>query len=91
MIPAICMALVIGFFSFYLSPWGSQQANSLILEQERRSGLDVLSPRRFHSSSDGRTVTYVEDIDSRAGVHWEFRLHDNPDAPVCRMMRWHLC
>jgi lipopolysaccharide export system permease protein len=68
MIPALCMAMVIGFFSFYLSPWGSQKANDLILEQERRSGLDVLSPRRFHSTSDGRTVTYVEDIDSRAGV-----------------------
>ena len=68
MIPALCMSLVIGFFSFYLSPWGSQQASSLILEQERRSGLDVLSPRRFHSTSDGRTVTYVEDIDSGAGV-----------------------
>lgn len=68
MIPALCMSLVIGFFSFYLSPWGSQQANALILEQERRSGLDVLSPRRFHSTSDGRTVTYVEDIDSGAGV-----------------------
>ena len=68
MVPAVCMALVIGFFSFYLSPWGSQQAHSLLLEQEKRSGLDVLSPRRFHSSSDGRTVTYVEDIDSRAEV-----------------------
>ncbi|MDY6920557.1 MAG: LPS export ABC transporter permease LptF [Pseudomonadota bacterium] len=68
MVPAFSMALVIGFFSFYLSPWGSQQANQLLLEQERRSGLEVLSPRRFHSSSDGSTVTYVEDIDTGAGV-----------------------
>jgi len=68
MIPAICMALMIGFFSFYLAPWGAQKADNLVQEQERRSGLDVLSPRRFHSTSDGRTVTYVEDIDSRAGV-----------------------
>lgn len=68
MIPALCMSLVIGLFSFYLSPLGSQQARDLVLEQERRSGLDVLSPRRFHSTADGRTVTYVEDIDSKAGV-----------------------
>jgi lipopolysaccharide export system permease protein len=68
MIPALSMSLMIGFFSFYLSPWGSQQANNLIFEQEKRSGLDVLSPRRFHSTSDGKTVTYVEDIDTKQGV-----------------------
>ncbi len=68
MIPALCMSLLIGFFSFYLAPWGAQQANELILEQERRSGLEVLSPRRFHSTSDGKTVTYVEHIDSKQGA-----------------------
>lgn len=68
LIPALCMSALIGFFSFYLSPWGAQQANQLILEQERRSGLEVLSPRRFHSSRDGKTVTYVEDINTNQGV-----------------------
>lgn len=68
MIPALCMSALIGFFSFYLSPWGAQQANTLILEQQRRSGMEVLSPRRFHSTRDGNTVTYVEDIDSKQGV-----------------------
>lgn len=68
MIPAICMSLLIGYFAFFLSPWGAQKANTLIFEQQTRSGLEVLSPRRFHSTRDGSTVTYVEDIDSRAGV-----------------------
>ena len=68
LIPAICMSLLIGYFAFFLSPWGAQKANNLIFEQQTRSGLDVLSPRRFHSTRDGSTVTYVEDIDSRAGV-----------------------
>jgi len=68
MIPALCMSITIGFFSFYLAPWGAQKANELVLEQERRSGMEVLSPRRFHSTADGSTVTYVEDIDSNAGV-----------------------
>lgn len=64
MIPALCMSAVIAFFSFYLAPWGAQQAYDVVLEQERRSGLEVLSPRRFHSSNEGRTVTYAEEIDS---------------------------
>lgn len=64
MIPALCMSAVIAFFAFYLAPWGAQQAYNVVLEQERRSGLEVLSPRRFHSSNEGRTVTYAEDIDS---------------------------
>lgn len=64
MIPALCLAAVIGFFAFYLGPWGAQKAFNVMVEQERRSGLEVLSPRRFHSSNDGRTVTYVEEIDS---------------------------
>ncbi len=68
MIPAVCMALVIGYFSFFLSPWSAQRANALVFEQQTRSGLEVLSPRRFHSTRDGSTVTYVEDIDKSAGV-----------------------
>lgn len=68
MIPAFCLAAVIGWFSFFVSPWGTQQADRLIEQQRERSGLEVLSPRRFHSSKDGRTVTYVEEIDSGAGV-----------------------
>lgn len=64
MIPALCLAAVIGFFAFYLGPWGAQKAFEVMVEQERRSGLEVLSPRRFHSSNEGRTVTYAEEINS---------------------------
>jgi lipopolysaccharide export system permease protein len=64
MMPAFCMAAVIGFFAFYLGPWGAQEAFRVMVEQERRSGLEVLSPRRFHSSNEGRTVTYAEEINS---------------------------
>lgn len=65
--PALWMTLLMASFSFYLAPLGVQTANDLVFEQEKRSGLEVLSPRRFHSSSDSRTVTYVEDINSKAG------------------------
>lgn len=64
MIPALCMSATIAYFAFYLAPWGAQQAYQVVLEQERRSGLEVLSPRRFHSSNEGRTVTYAEEIDT---------------------------
>lgn len=64
MIPAFCLAGVIAFFAFYLGPWGAQKSFNVMVEQERRSGLEVLSPRRFHSSNEGRTVTYAEEINS---------------------------
>lgn len=64
MIPALCMAATIGFFAFHLGPWGAHKAFDVMVEQERRSGLEVLSPRRFHTTNDGRTVTYAEEIDS---------------------------
>jgi len=65
MIPAIALSATIGFLTFYVVPWGAKKAYDVVLEQERRSGLEVLSPRRFHSSNEGRTVTYAEDIDSK--------------------------
>src|SRR5690606_24938697 len=68
MIPAVCMAAVIGFFSFYLGPWGAQQAYQVVLDRERRSGREVWGPRPCHSANEGRTVTYAENIDSEKAL-----------------------
>lgn len=66
MIPALMMAGLTGFFSFYLSPAGWVESEKLTEEQKRKSGLEVLTPGRFHSTKKGGMVTYIESL-SRDG------------------------
>lgn len=62
-LPAICMAFLVGIMSNYLSPLGTNKAMTLLEEQKKKSALELLSPGQFHASRDGLTVTYVEAID----------------------------
>lgn len=62
-LPAVCMSLLVGFMSNYLSPLGTNKAMTLLEEQKKKSALELLSPGQFHASRDGLTVTYVEAID----------------------------
>lgn len=70
LVPALCMSLLVGFFSLYLGPWGVANSVKLMEEEKNRSGLEVLSPGRFFSSKDGRTVTFTESA-SRTGKRME--------------------
>lgn len=63
LIPALCMALIVGLMSNYLSPLGTSKARIMVEEQKKRSALELLSPGQFHASRDGLTVTYVEGVD----------------------------
>ena len=47
MVPALCMAIVVGFFSLQLTPWGNKQSNILLVEQYTRSPLELLTPGKF--------------------------------------------
>jgi len=62
MIPALCMALTIGFFSFYLTPKGLAASETIMEDQKRRSGLEMMSPGRFHVSKNSDMVTYMEKL-----------------------------
>ena len=62
--PAFCLSLVVGAFSLYISPMGAAQSVSILEEEKRKSGLEVLNPGRFHASRDGDTVTYTERVSS---------------------------
>lgn len=60
LVPALSMSLVVGSFSLVIGPWGEDRSQLLIEEQKLRSGLEVLSPGRFHSAHNGQIVTYAE-------------------------------
>ena len=61
--PAVCMALVVGFFSLYLSPMGNKEVEKLFAEMELRSEFETLSPGRFHSSGNNPDeVIYVQNL-----------------------------
>jgi lipopolysaccharide export system permease protein len=79
MIPAVCTALIVAFLSHYLGPLCSNKAMALLAEERKRSALEMLTPGQFHSTRDGRTVTYLEGID-RNGQRMEslFILHYQP-------------
>lgn len=61
--PAFCMALLVGFFSLYLSPKGNQEVEKLFAVMELRSEFETLSPGRFHSSGNNPDeVIYVQNL-----------------------------
>ncbi|OUS24852.1 LPS export ABC transporter permease LptF [Gammaproteobacteria bacterium 45_16_T64] len=82
MIPALMMAGLIGFLSFYLSPAGWVESELLTEEQKRKSGLEVLTPGRFHSTKKGDMVTYIESVTNDGDtMETVFIVTQNKDIP----------
>jgi len=69
-IPTLMMTLLVGALSFYLTPAGGRESKILEAEQDRKSGLEVLTPGRFYSARRGGMVTYIENI-ADDGDHME--------------------
>lgn len=61
-IPAIGVALLVGFFSFWLSPMGAERYAQIEDEQRNRSEFDSLSPGRFQTLGQSQITTYVDGI-----------------------------
>ena len=62
MIPAGCVALVVGFLTLYLSPLGAKKVEHLYQQQASLTEFDMLSPGRFQTSNGGDRVTYTESL-----------------------------
>lgn len=62
LVPALFIALLVGIFSFWLSPSGTRMYAQILEEQRNRSEFDMLNAGRFQSIGGGQTVTYVDDI-----------------------------
>jgi len=62
--PALLVAVVLAFLSFYLTPYGMRQVETILHEQDALTEFDTLVPGRFQSMKEGGRVTYVEDVSS---------------------------
>ena len=60
--PAAAIALVVGSFSLYLSPWGAQQMEGLYKKQAQLTEFELLAPGRFQSMKGGSRTTYAESL-----------------------------
>ncbi|WP_246624764.1 LPS export ABC transporter permease LptF [Oceanobacter mangrovi] len=60
--PAAAIALVVGLFSLYLSPWGAQKMEELYKKQAQLTEFELLVPGRFQSMKGGSRVTYAESL-----------------------------
>lgn len=61
-VPATVVAILVGLFSFWLSPLGSSMTERTLAEQRSRSEFESLQPGRFQSIAQGRVMTYVENV-----------------------------
>ncbi|WP_432696542.1 LPS export ABC transporter permease LptF [Marinobacterium sp. YM272] len=57
--PALLISALVGVIALTISPWGVGEAKKIFAQQEARSELELLTPGRFQSQSDGRQVTYA--------------------------------
>lgn len=62
--PALLVAVVLAFLSFYLTPYGMRQVETILHEQDALTEFDTLVPGRFQSMKEGGRVTYVENVSS---------------------------
>lgn len=61
-VPALLVAVVLACLSFYVTPHGMRQVETILHEQDALTEFDTLIPGRFQSMKDGGRVTYVEDV-----------------------------
>lgn len=59
---ALIVAVIVGFFSLYLSPKGVSATENLLAEQRSRTDFETLKPMRFHQQNGGQSVSYAESI-----------------------------
>lgn len=62
MVPAIFIAIVCAWLSFFLTPQGVQNVAQILSEQDALTEFDTLLPGRFQSLRDGSRVTYAQEL-----------------------------
>ena len=65
---AVLLAIIMGFFSFAVTPHAKRAAAYLKDHAEKTSEITGISPGRFQESKDGRRVIYVEEVDEEAAM-----------------------
>ncbi len=62
MVSAVFVSLMVGFMSLYLSPWGWQKVEEILVDQSKMTEFEMLVPGRFQSLKSGERVTYTEGL-----------------------------
>src|SRR5690554_1091570 len=62
--PALLIAIVCAWLSFFLTPQGVQSVAQILNEQDALTEFDTLVPGRFQSLRDGSRVTYSQELSS---------------------------
>lgn len=62
LVPALLVASIVAFFSFWLSPLGAQLTEKTLAEQRNRSEFESLQEGRFQTIGQGKVITYVERV-----------------------------
>lgn len=86
MIPAVIIAMVVGWLSIDVSPTGLRKAEALLTAQKERGDLEGLMARHFHPLQGGRSVTYTEEVTNEGEMTDVFLAENNPDAEDGRQL-----
>ena len=62
--PAALVATLVALMTLWLAPLGAAKSEEIFSIQEARSELELLTPGRFQSQTNGRQVTYAESYDA---------------------------
>ena len=57
---SLVVAVLVGFLSLYLTPWGMNKVEDIFSEQAKLTEFEMLIPGRFQSLPSGNRVTYTE-------------------------------
>ena len=61
---SVFIALLVGAMSLFISPWGMQNVDRLLLEQSKKTEFEMLLPGRFQPFESIKSVVYTESISS---------------------------
>lgn len=61
-LPTVCLAMVVGGLSLYVSPLGNRAVETIFAQQDLRSEFETLSPGRFHTGGQASSVIYAEGL-----------------------------
>lgn len=78
---ALPLAILVGSFSLYLTPWSKGLFYQLLIEEKVSSEFDAVVPGQFRKFGGGKRVTFVEDnAQEQGGLRGVFFYEDLGDS-----------
>lgn len=86
MIPAVFVAILVGWLSLDVGPTGLRKAEALLTAQKERGELDDMAATHFYTLQGGKAVTYAEEVSDEGEMRDVFLAENNPDAAEGRQL-----